>query len=152
MQPFLGHPAWIARLNFIVEEVEIDKNIFTLLTIDKKQIVSSWLDPIQAIVQTCTKGILGEILNHKWRWIHRNIVPIECDCFWQQYQSLQMTVLCKLFENWCRQAVCFVKFFFSIFLFNLDFVDVVFLPSIFNSNICHLRYNKKPWTENIAWY
>ena len=25
-------------------------------------------------VQTCTKGILGEILNHKWRWIYRNIV------------------------------------------------------------------------------
>ena len=147
MQPFLGHPAWIARLNFIVEEVEIDKNIFTLLKIDKKQIVSSWLDPIQAIVQTCTKGILGEILNHKWRWMHRNIVPIECDRFWQQYQSLQMTIICKLFEIFNCSAGCFVNFFLFFWL-----MHVIFLPSIFNSNIYHLRYNKKPWTENIAWY
>ena len=113
-----------------------------------------WLDPIQAIAQTCTKGILGEILNHTWRWIHRYIVPIECDCFWQQYQSLQMTIFCKLFENWCRQAV-FLNSFFLFFFWvrhKLNFVDFTFLSSPFNSNICHLRYNKIPSNKKIAWY
>ena len=44
-------------------------------------------------------------------------------------------------------AGCFLKFFFSVFFWvrhKLNFVDFTFLSSLFNSNICHLRYNKIP--------